>query len=163
MSFRDASFMGIMRWAFYNKLKEEYSDVHMTYGYITKNIRIENNLPKEHFVDARCISGNPTAISYNVVYYQKKVRCHNRQIHKNTILKGGIRKRNQAEYLVKGFRLFDKVKVKNKNWYIHGRRNKGSFVLKDFQNNTLEITPTKIKFLEYQNSFITERRILGTV
>lgn len=31
----------------------------MTYGYITKNTRIKNNLPKEHYIDALCISGNP--------------------------------------------------------------------------------------------------------
>ena len=36
MSFRDASFMGIMRWALYEKLKTTYSDVKLTYGYITK-------------------------------------------------------------------------------------------------------------------------------
>ena len=46
MSFRDASFMGVMRWKFYKKLKELYPDVSMTYGYITKNTRIKNNLPK---------------------------------------------------------------------------------------------------------------------
>ena len=162
MSFRDATFMGIMRWTFYNKLKEKYSNVNLTYGYITKNTRIESGLPKDHYVDARCISGNPKAVSGRTVYYQRKVRRHNRQIHKNTIQKGGIRRRNQAEYLVKGFRLFDVVKAKNKIWYIHGRRNKGAFVLKNLQNETLEITPTKIKFLDSQNSFITERRSLGS-
>lgn len=45
-SYKDAAFMGIMRWSFYNKLKEIYPNVKMTYGYITKNTRIENNLPK---------------------------------------------------------------------------------------------------------------------
>ena len=96
MSFKNATFMGIMRWAFYNKLKEIYPNVSLTYGYVTKNTRIRNSLPKEHYIDARCISGNPKAISDAMVYYKKQVRCHNRQIHKNTILKGGIRKRNQA-------------------------------------------------------------------
>ncbi|MGJ7010769.1 hypothetical protein M2445_002277, partial [Ohessyouella blattaphilus] len=38
--------MGIMRWAFYNKLKEIYSNVSMTYGYITKHVRINNGLEK---------------------------------------------------------------------------------------------------------------------
>ena len=104
MSFRDAAFMGIMRWAFYNKLKTMYPNVSLTYGYITKNTRINNHLPKDHYIDARCISGHPLATPLGIVYYQKKVRCHNRQIHKNTFLKGGIRKRNQAPYLVKGFR-----------------------------------------------------------
>ena len=32
--------MSIMRWAFYNRLKEVYPNVHMTYGYITKNTAI---------------------------------------------------------------------------------------------------------------------------
>ncbi|MBR0482295.1 MAG: HNH endonuclease, partial [Firmicutes bacterium] len=40
-SFRDAAFMGIMRWTLYRRLKELYpGKVSMTYGYITKNIRI---------------------------------------------------------------------------------------------------------------------------
>ena len=109
MKFKDASFMGVMRWAFYNELKKRYSNVSMTYGYLTKKARIENELPKEHYADARCISGNPLAEPLGYYFYQKKVRCHNRQIHRLTILKGGVRKRNQAPFKVKGFRLFDKV------------------------------------------------------
>ena len=125
MSFKDAAFMGIMRWAFYNRLKELYPNISLTYGYITKNTRIENSLLKDHYIDARCISGNPKAVSDGTVYYQKKVRCHNRQIHKNTILKGGIRKRNQASYEVMGFRLYDKVRWKGQNCFIFGRRSTG--------------------------------------
>ena len=162
MSFKDATFMGIMRWAFYNKVKEIYTpqgiEVNLTYGYKTKNTRIKHNLPKEHFIDARCISGNPTAVSNGIVYYQKKVRCHNRQIHKNTILKDGYRKRNQAGHLVKGFRLYDVVKVKRNIWYIHARREKGSFVLKTLDGQSLEIVPSKIIFLQTQQSFITQKR-----
>ena len=45
MSFRDATFMGIMRWAFYDELRNRYSNVSMTYGYITKNTRIKHGLP----------------------------------------------------------------------------------------------------------------------
>ena len=161
MSFRDATFMGVMRWAFYNRLKKIYSNVSLTYGYITKNNRIENNLPKEHYIDARCISGNPLAEPLGYVYYQKKVRCHNRQIHKYKINKGGIRKLNQAAYIVKGFRLFDVVSAKGNTWYIHGRRNKGSFVLKQIDGTTLEIVPSKIKFIATQQSFITERKVQG--
>ena len=92
MSFKDAAFMGIMRWSFYNRLKEIYPNVFMTYGYITKNTRVKYNLPKEHYIDARCISGNPNAEPLGYYFYQKKVRCHNRQIHKAKILKGGKKK-----------------------------------------------------------------------
>ena len=135
MRFKDAAFMGIMRWAFYNKLKEVYEpqdiEVSMTFGYLTKNTRIRHYLPKEHYIDARCISGHPEAIPSNEVFYQKKVRCHNRQIHKNTILKGGVRKRNQAGYLVKGFRLFDKVAYEGREYFIFGRRQSGFFDLRN--------------------------------
>ena len=48
MSFRDAAFMGIMRWAFYNRLKEQYPNVSLTYGYVTKSTRIVNNIAKTH-------------------------------------------------------------------------------------------------------------------
>ena len=122
MSFKDATFMGIMRWALFEKLKAIYSDVKLTYGYITKNTRIKNGLPKDHYIDARCISGNPNAVSNGNVYYYKKVRCHNRQIHKTNFIKGGYRKRNQAPYEVKGFRLYDQVLWKGQKCFIFGRR-----------------------------------------
>ena len=161
-SYKDAAFMGIMRWAFYNKLKERYQpqgiEARLTYGYITKNTRIANALPKAHYIDARCISGNPAATSPSEIFYQKKVRCHNRQIHKNTILKGGYRKLNQSPKYVKGLKLFDTVKVKGNVYYIHGRRQKGSFVLKTLSGKSLEIASSKIRRIYSQQSFITERR-----
>ena len=126
-SFRDAAFMGIMRWSFYDRLKNIYPNVSMTFGYITKNTRITNNLPKDHYVDARCISGNPVAKPLGYYFYQKKVRCQNRQIHKANFLKGGRKKLNQAPFLVKGFRLFDLVEYQKELYYIFGRRSSGSF------------------------------------
>lgn len=125
-SFRDAAFMGIMRWAFYNKLKAIYSNVSLTYGYITKNTRIINSLPKEHSVDARCISGHPLA-TFECDYLIKQVRGQNRRLHKNTILKGGIRKANKAPHYVKGFQLFDKVIYQKQECFIFARRVGGSF------------------------------------
>lgn len=160
MSFKDASFMGIMRWSFYNELKTLYSDVSLTFGYITKNIRIKNNLPKEHYVDARCISGHPLAVSEGTYYYQKKVCCHNRQIHKNTILKGGVRKRNQASYFVKGFRLFDKVMYKGQECFIFGRRSTGSMDLRllDGTHINASVSYKKLELIESRKNYITERR-----
>ena len=149
--------MGVMRWELYNRLKLIYPEVKLTYGYITKNLRITNHLEKTHYIDARCISKNPRAIPSNNIYLIKKVRNHNRQIHKAKILKGGVRKMNQAPYEVKGFRLFDKVLCQNKEWYINGRRIKGSFVLKNLKNKTLEISPSKIKLINYQKSYLIER------
>lgn len=159
-SFRDATFMGVMRWAFYNKLKEQYSDVSLTFGYLTKHIRIQNNLPKAHYIDARCISGNPLAVSDGVVFKMKKVRCHNRQLHLATILKGGYRKRNQAEYKVKGFRLFDKVKYQNQECFVFGRRATGSFDIRKLDGTKLSagVSCKKLKFLETRRTYLIERR-----
>lgn len=162
MSFRDAAFMGIMRWGVYDKLKEIYPNVSLTYGYLTKNIRIANSLPKEHYIDARCISGNPKAVSNGEVFYQKKVRCHNRQLHKNNILKGGIRKRNQAEYEVKGFRLFDKVQFKGNEYFVFGRRATGYFDIRDLSGNKVNkgsVDYKKLKLIETAKSYLFERRM----
>ena len=156
MSFRDASFMGIMRWHFYNKLKTMYPNVSLTYGYITKNTRINNHLPKDHYIDARCISGHPLATPLGIVYYQKKVRCHNRQIHKNTFLKGGIRKRNQAPYLVKGFRLFDKVLYQGQECFIFGRRSTGRMDIRllDGTHINASVGFKKLKLLEPRSNYL---------
>ena len=161
MSFRDASFMGIMRWSFYDELKTLYPDVNLTSGYITKSIRIKNNLSKEHYIDARCISGHPLAVSDGTYYYQKKVRCHNRQIHKSTILKGGVRKRNQAPYFVEGFRLFDKVMYEGQECFIFGRRSTGRMDLRllDGIHINASVSYKKLKLIESRKNYITERRL----
>ena len=161
VSFRDATFMGIMRWAFYNKLKALYPNVSLTYGYITKNTRIENGLPKDHYIDARCISGNPLAVSDGIVYYQKKVRCHNRQTHKNTILKGGIRKRNQADYEIKGYRLFDTVAYKGNIYTIFGRRNSGFFDIRTLDGtkaNKGSVSYKKLRLIQPNSNYLIELR-----
>ena len=161
ISLKDATFMGIMRWHFYNELKKTYKDVSLTYGYITKHTRITNNLPKDHHIDARCISGNPLAKSDGTYYYQKKVRCHNRQIHKFNIIKGGIRKLNQAPYEVKGFRLFDKVLYQGKVYFVFGRRQSGYFDIRDLSGNKVNkgsISFKKLKLLERAKHYLVERR-----
>lgn len=157
MSFKDAAFMGIMRWTFYNRLKELYPNVLMTYGYITKNTRIRNELPKEHYVDALCISGHPKAERLGYYFYQKQVRHNNRQLHKATILKGGIRKSNQAPKYVKGFQLFDKVKYQNESYYIFGRRIRGVFDLKKLNGKKKTLSYRNIILLEKRKTILTER------
>lgn len=165
MSFKDAAFMGIMRWSFYNRLKEIYPNVFMTYGYITKDTRIKNNLPKDHYIDARCISGNPNAEPLGYYFYQKKVRCHNRQIHKANILKGGKKKLNQASYLVKGFRLFDKVEFNGQTCFIFGRRSRGYFDIRKLNGEVISRSASwkKLKLLETRKSLLTERRALPPI
>lgn len=161
-SFRDAAFMGIMRWSFYDRLKNIYPDVSMTFGYITKNTRITNNLPKDHYVDARCISGNPVAKPLGYYFYQKKVRCQNRQIHKANFLKGGRKKLNQAPFLVKGFRLFDLVEYQKDLYYIFGRRDSGFFDIRKLDGTKVNKGSINCKYLrlvDKRKSILIEKRM----
>ena len=163
-AFKDAAFMGIMRWSFYNRLTKLYPTVSLTYGYIIKNTRIIHNLPKEHRVDALCISGNPLAIRLDYFYFLKKVRCHNRQIHKLNLLKGDIKKLNQAQFEVKGFRLFDKVQYQGKLYFVFGRRNSGFFDIRTLDGikvNKGSINYKLLKLVEKRKTLLIERRIAG--
>ena len=161
MSFRDAIFMGIMRWTFYNRLKEMYRNVYMAYGYITKHNRIKNHLPKEHYIDAYCIAWNFDAERLDYYYYQKCVRKTNRQIHKAKILKGGKKKLNQAPKYVKGFQLFDKVQYNGKLYYIFGRRSSGHFDIRTLNGdkvNNGSVSYKKLSLVETSRNVLTERR-----
>ena len=158
--YNDAVFMGVMRWELYNRLKLIYPEVKLTYGYITKNLRITNHLEKAHFIDARCISKNPSAIPSDKIYLIKKVRNHNRQIHKAKILKGGVKKLNQAPKYVFDFKLFDKILYQNTEGFIFGRRSSGYFDIRTIDG--VKISPSvsykKLKLLERSGSYLIERR-----
>ena len=161
MKFNHTAFMGIMRKSLYNELKAIYPDVKNTYGYITKNVCITNKLPKTHYIDAKCISGNPLAKPLGYYFYQKKVRCHNRKIHKSNIIKGGRRKLNQSPYIVKDFRLFDKVEYLGKEYFIFGRRKTGFFDIRTLDGKKINkgsLSYKKLKLLEKRKNYLTERR-----
>lgn len=160
-SFKAEAFMGIMRWAFFSKLKENYSfEIKNTFGYITKNTRIKANLPKEHYVDAYCIAGNIQAKRLDYFLYQKQVRRHNRQIHKLTINKGGVRKKNQSPFEIFGYRLFDKVKCKGEIGFIFGRRASGSFDIRKLDSTKISagISYKRLELISKRRTFLTERR-----
>ena len=160
MKFNDAAFMGIMRWSCYNKLKELYPNVRMTYGYITKHTRIVNGFDKSHVIDARCISGRPNVEPSSEIFYMKKVRNHNRQIHKAMIGKGGYRKLNQASKEVFGYQLFDKVLYNGKECFVFGRRSSGSFDVRMLDGTKLSagVSYKKLKKLETRKTMLVERR-----
>lgn len=158
--FDHEAFMGIMRWALYNQLKEEHADkeVKHTFGYITKNTRIQHGLPKTHAVDARCISGHPAAAPLPHIFLQKKVRCHNRQIHKTNPSKGGKRKANQSARVVFGFRLFDKVRFQGRECFVFGRRSSGYFDLRALDGSKVHASAShkKLRLLEKSRHFLME-------
>ena len=159
-SFKDASQITTTRWFIYNALKEKYSNVNLTYGYLTKNTRIKNHLEKSHRVDARCITN---VIEDPLEYYQiKQIRSNNRQLHKNTI-KGGIRKNNIAPGLIKGFQLFDKVLYNNEVSFIYGRRSTGYFKIAAIEGKTIHnsVNCSKLKLLEKAKTLLIIKKRSG--
>jgi hypothetical protein len=158
-SLRDASQMTVMRWLIYNGLKAQYPEVKLTYGYLTKNTRITHQLPKEHRVDARCISGNPLAQPTDTVYLLKFVRKNNRQLHKANAKKG-IRKSNKASRFVHGFQLFDKVVYEGQECFIFGRRSSGYFDLRKLDGTKVHASAgvSKLKKVEHASTLLIERR-----
>ena len=143
-----AAIMGIMKWRLYDELKSRYSNVSMTFGYITKYNRIKYGIEKTHTSDAFVISKNFNAKRIEYQYLKRLVRRHNRQIHKIKILKGGKKKNNQAPFEVFGFRLFDKVLYNNEINFIYGRRKSGNFNIRDFNGeNPKDVSYKKLKLI----------------
>ncbi|AYF99812.1 RNA-guided endonuclease IscB [Lactococcus allomyrinae] len=155
-----ASAMSIMRSTLLDRLINEFGDkVETTFGYLVKEARLTIDLPKTSMTDAFVIAGNLMADRLDFQELRKHVRCHNRQLHKAKFLKGGIRKANQAPREVHGFRLFDKVQVENKNWFVFGRRTSGYFDLRSLTGEKLNkgsYSAKKIKLVHRANSVITQ-------
>lgn len=164
-SFKAETFMGVMRCTLFERLRKTYPNLSLdnTFGYLTKHKRIIAGLPKTHCADAFCIAGNLGAKRSGVYLYQKQTRKHNRQIHKCSILKGGVRKRNQAPYLMKGFRLFDKVLCQGEVGFIFGRRSSGYFDVRRLDGTKISasISYKKLLLMEKRKTFLTELRKEG--
>lgn len=170
-SFKAETFMSITRKTFLDRLKTAFPTVriHTTYGYITKDNRIKNKIPKSHCNDAFCIAGNFEAKRLGGHFFKKQVRRHNRMIHKANPIKGALRKRNQAPFEVYGFRLNDKVAYLDKAYFISSRRSSGSFELKLIDGTRLKesVNYKKLRLLLWRNChwrlrshFLQSRRIV---
>jgi N6-L-threonylcarbamoyladenine synthase len=164
-SFKDSTFMGIMRWTFYNRLKEIYPNVKMTYGYITKNTRIINKLEKAHRIDARCISGNPLAEESHVWYRIKQVRKKKRSLHEAVARKGKKmpnreskrNSKNTKEIIYKGKKwcLYDEVRLNGDIGFISGFS--GNMVyIQDIYGKYIQISP-KYKQISTNNIELIKR------
>ena len=164
-SLRDAAVMSIMRKALFNRLNEEIGNeipCYETYGYITKSTRTSHGLPKAHVIDARCISGNQCAESDGHSWVIRKLRVNNRQLHKLSILKGGIRKNNQAPHDVHGYRLMDYVEYVERHCFVNGRRQSGFFSLSDISGHVLagSVSYKQLNIINHNNSNIMEETVL---
>ncbi len=127
--FKAATEMSTMRWILLDRVRKAYPGIPVeeAYGYVTNHERKSHGLEKRHFIDARVISGNATARSDGILWHAVARRSHNRKIHKDTILKKGVRKANQAARKVAGYGLGDNVMYAGQLCCIHGRRSSGYF------------------------------------
>jgi len=78
--FKDATFMSVVRWYLINQLKDKYSNIYTTYGYITKNHRIENKIEKTHYNDAFSIAKGIKQSRNDKIYEVKQSRRNNRSL-----------------------------------------------------------------------------------
>jgi hypothetical protein len=152
--------MGIIRWRIYEQSKALFPQVYLTYGYITKQTRIEHRLEKSHVIDARCMSQHPLAVSEGTWYLLKWVRRNNRQLHKATMRKGGQRQRNTAPKQVHGFRLFDCVAYQGTACFVFGRRSSGYFDLRMLDGTKVHASAhyKKLTVIQRASACLVERR-----
>ena len=157
-SFRDVTFMNILKPKLVDYLKANYCNVHLTYGFVTSYHRELLGLKKDHYNDAFCIAGNFKALKLDYYYKIVKTRCHNRKTHTAKFIEGGIRRRNQASYELFGFRLFDKVNYNGEECFIYGRRERGSFLIRKLDGETIKsgVTYKKLKLIERSKTYLTQ-------
>ncbi|GCD12563.1 hypothetical protein [Clostridium tagluense] len=61
-------------------MKENHDNIHSTYGYITKNHRIENKIEKTHYNDAFAITKGVNQIRNTEIFAVKQSRRNNRSL-----------------------------------------------------------------------------------
>ena len=161
-SLRDAAVMNIMRWVVYERAKEEFENVHLTYGYVTKHTRIENGIAKTHAADAFCIAKNINAMRLSTFFMCRCVPRHTRRLHVANPKKGGIRRSCIASHKIgkSCFQRFDMVRWKGKECFIFGSTN-GRPVLRNVDGKLVTEQPSvnikTIKFLKrIRNNILVE-------
>ncbi|MEO8953607.1 MAG: RNA-guided endonuclease IscB [Ktedonobacteraceae bacterium] len=145
---KDAAHVSSMKTAVVAHLREQFGSdqVSITFGYETKYKRIQVlNLPKSHHHDAVAIACSiGEAVRPLEIVYQ--IHCIPRGQYQRF---NGPRSEHKcwSPRKVRGFKLYERVKVKGDVGYIAGRREKGSFVIKDVTSGKklAEVTPRKLQ------------------
>ncbi|MCD6102680.1 MAG: RRXRR domain-containing protein, partial [Thermotogaceae bacterium] len=154
--FKAETFMSTIRWKLVNRLKELGNTVSVTYGYLTKQKRIELGFSKSHINDAFVIAGGTNQNRSQVYYFIKQVRKCNRKLFK------GIRShiQNTAKRYIKGFQRYDKVLWHGIECFIFGRRKTGYFDLRKLDGTKIHASAkaSELKLLERAKTFLIERR-----
>ncbi len=144
---RDAAHVSSLKTALLTQLTRQFGEqqVQVRYGYQTKYQRIQVlKLAKSHAHDAVAIACElgEVVMPLSVVW---QMRCLPRGSYQRF---NGKRSEHKvwAPHKVKGWRLYELVEAKGQYGYIGGRREKGSFLVKDLERGKtlVEVAPSKL-------------------
>lgn len=155
--FKDAGHMNSMRRLVESECRKIFGDenVSVTYGYETSYNRNRYGFVKSHDTDAFVIAGHYSARRCGKAYQLRQVRCHNRQIHKSNIAKGGKLLKSQQVHVLRGYRVHDVVRYDGELYDIIGRREKGSFVLMRLSDGKrIERTTSRFRYVYRQGKVL---------
>jgi HNH endonuclease len=134
---RYAAQMNVLR----HMLQREYPDAELTYGFITKEMRIVFSLEKSHMIDACCVASRGSEF-HNETSNKYKKKCVVKGNYARTSVCRGkfviLSKRKLS-----GFRRYDKVLYNNKEYFVAGRMSTGYVYLIDITNNRVQIERTR--------------------
>jgi hypothetical protein len=163
-SLRSASIMNLVRWSIYWRAKEIFGNVHQTYGYFTKHVRIHNNIEKTHCADAFCISRNINAKRLRCIYMCKYFARHTRVLHASKPKKGGLRQQKHASHWIgkTKFQKYDTVMWNGMNRFIYGSTH-GRLILRDVYGTLATPTETvnakAVKFVSRTKGSVIMQKI----
>lgn len=118
------------------QLLRYYPEAIETFGYITKENRLNINIEKEHYLDACVIATGGTKFEIKSNLYKKK------HIPKGDYQQTkGVRSEQKLNTKkICGFRKFDKVRYFGKEYFIKGRMSAGYTILMDFDGNKMDFS-----------------------
>ena len=154
---RDTAFVNSINRKIVEMLKEKIGiPVNATYGYVTSRNRAKYGIEKSHINDAMVISGMFSATRMREPYMMLQIRRHCRQLHRDTIMKGGKRKSCKRVHSRFGFRLYDVVEYEGKECYISSLRESGAFELRDAGGEVVSASKSykKLQYLHDSRGFL---------
>ncbi|MBF0443698.1 MAG: HNH endonuclease [Oligoflexales bacterium] len=149
--FRPETFMSMVRWKLVEKLKQKYSNIDHTYGFLTKQKRISNELEKSHISDAFCIANGNIEGTRNAVYSIFQKRKNNRSLQLNK--KGQKPSIRRTRYPIQPK---DKILVNGKWYVVKGMFNLGKWVrVVNPSGKDLNFKVDSVTKVFHERSFVT--------
>lgn len=153
------SAMNIISGYIIGRVKVEYGDVMVTWGWKTERERRKTGLPKSHVNDAYVMAGNLRAERLTESYVWRKIRRHDRRLHDEVPKKEGKRKSQASPRWIGGngverYQKYDRVKVNCGEGFVWGSTN-GYLYVRDINGKPTAgvrtaISPKKVR-LKYRH------------